>query len=207
MDRFSLMKSIKSVTSKTIELDIDSNEDLDILDPNIIYYELVKPDQCQKPYFIWTCDSTTLDYILNHLKQAIEYVIIHEHWSIIMPEYTLITMEPQIYHLIVTNFYHPNGIVAQEFRDKVIQYLNIKSQKTITSLLLETKENPRTSIRNVAIIGPNIKHPRDDMKIQSLITYITGHILVGDKTVDESTSYYEWLWGYWNYMWRFFQRT
>jgi hypothetical protein len=173
-------------------MDIVTEEDLELLDPEVTYYENIKPDQCQKPYFIWTCEPTILEYVIQRLTQAIQRSI--NGWNLnFTAEVQVITIKPNIYHLIVTNCFHPNGLVAQEFRDEVLKQLD----KTITSLLTENKENPRTAIRNVAFSGPDITHSK--AKLLSLITHTSGHSLA--PIIQEQTlTYTSWFMDYVYYL-------
>lgn len=151
--------------------DINECEEITLPSP---CYEYVRPDHCQKPYFIWEGN----DYIIPMLISSIKKVM-SEWYSIDLHDTDICIVSYQdMYHLIVDNYYHPNGAEAQLFHDEVIAQLD----PSLYFLFMGTRR--RDKDRYLLCSDPTIIQSIDHCS--PLITYIRGKILVKN----ESSLYY-----------------
>lgn len=187
---------IHSISFKTINCDMDDNG----LDNDGTYYEVIKHDKCQKPYFIWMCDRDQCIGVIKHVTQAIKDVFHHSYDEIVTDnDICLVEIDSDnsshIYHLLVMNYYHADGLEAQQCRELILSKLD----PVYRSMLMESKEDCRKytrhilyqslNLRRVILVGSDIVPvPSNRLdNTSSLISYARGKLLT---SVDGSVSSY-----------------
>lgn len=169
---------LKSITVRTIELDVNTDDDLcQLYGP---YYETVYADRYQKPYFIWSCNDAVInrgyDYKLLLVKSIREICC---DWSIALKDEDIYLgsvvsddTHTTIYHLIINNYFHSDGHAAQLFRDEVLNNIGDPSEHSsdISSkhIFMESRSAPRCSTRHVLYLGGGSN---------GLITHVAGKLM------------------------------
>ena len=174
---------LHSVSFKTIEMNCTT-----MLDTTIegTYYEVVKHDRCQKPYFIWSCNRQQALTIAMNVIAALKEIC-HQWYDDIVMDSDIYLTEIRsdsnncIYHLILDNYYHGNGLEAQQFRELVLDSID----PLYRSKLMEQKEECRKYTRYILTRSPDLRSVviADNKIINAafntslLITYARGKLI------------------------------